>query len=98
MRCVIGRTGTAAAAADVVDLVAGEAGAEDAEAEVEAKTRTTTTTMTGTFRALTRRPIITITTARSNSSSKGTKAKEARMAPDTGAVNTKTSSKAHIDY
>ena len=97
MRCVtVLRTG-AAAAADVADPVAGMAAAGDAEAEVEAKT-TTTTTMTGTFRAWTRRPIITITTARSNSSSKGTKAEEARMAPDTGAANTKTSSKAHVDY
>ena len=79
----------------MVDPVAGEAAAGDAEAEVEAKT-TTTTTMTGTFRAWTRRPIITITTARSNSS-KGTKAEEARMAPDMGAANTKANSKAHVD-
>ena len=92
MRCVtVLRTG-AVAAADVADPVTGEAAAGDVEA------KTTTTTMTGTFRAWTRRPIITITTARSNSNSKGTKAEEARMAPDTGAVNTKTSSKAHVDY
>ena len=89
MRCVIGRTG--AAAADVVDPVAGEAAAGDAEAEVEAKT-----TMTEMSRASIRRPILTITTAR-NSSSKETKAEEARMAPDMGAANTKTNSKAHVD-
>ena len=90
MRCVtVLRTGTAAVA-DVADLVAGMAAAGDAEAEVEAKT-----TMTEMSRAWTRRPIITITTVRS---SKETKAEEARMAPDMGAANTKTSSKAHVDY
>ena len=90
MRCVtVLRTG-AAAAADVADPVAGMAAAGDAEAEVEAKTTTTETS-----RAWTRRPITTITTVRS---SKGTKAEEARMAPVTGAANTKTSNKAHVDY
>ena len=85
--------------ADVADPVTGEAAAGDAEAEVEAKTTTTTTTttMTGMFQAWTRHPITTITTACSNSN-KGTKAEEARMVPDTGAANTKTSSKAHVDY
>ena len=92
MRCVtVLRTG-AAAVADVADPVAGMAAAGDAEAEVEAKT-----TMTEMSRAWTRRPITTITTARSNSN-KETKAEEARMAPDMGAANTKTSSKAHVDY
>ena len=92
MRCVtVLRTG-AAAVADVADPVAGMAAAGDAEAEVEAKT-----TMTEMSRASIRRPILMITTAR-NSSSKETKAKEARMAPETGAANTKTSSKAHVDY
>ena len=91
-RCVnVLQTG-AAAAADVADPVAGMAAAGDAEAEVEAKT-----TMTEMSRAWTRHPILTITTAR-NSSSKETKAEEARMAPDMGAVNTKTSNKVHVDY
>ena len=89
MRCVtVLRTG-AAAVADVADPVTGMAAAGDAEAEVEAKT-----TMTEMSRAWTRRPIITITTVRS---SKETKAEEARMAPDMGAANTKTNSKAHVD-
>ena len=89
MRCVtVLRTGVAAVA-DVADLVAGMAAAGDAEVEVEAKT-----TMTEMSRAWTRRPIITITTVRS---SKETKAEEARMAPDMGAANTKTNSKAHVD-
>ena len=106
MRCVtVLRTGVAAMA-DVADPVAGMAAAgdgpdefkrprrdvaaaRDAEGEVEAKT-----TVTEMSRAWTRRPIITITTVRS---SKETKAEEARMAPDMGAANTKTSSKAHVD-
>ena len=92
MRCVtVLRTGVAAMA-DVADPVAGMAAAGDAEAEVEAKT-----TMTEMSRASIRRPIRTITTAR-NSSSKETKAEEARMAQDMGAVNTKTSNKVHVDY
>ena len=73
----------------MADPVAGMAGAGDAEAEVEAKT-----TMTEMSRAWTRHPITTITTV---CSSKGMKAEEARMAPDTGAANTKTSNKAHVD-
>ena len=90
MRCVtVLRTG-AAAVADAADLVAGMVAAGDAEAEVEAKT-----TMTEMSRAWTRRPITTITTV---CSSKGLKAEEARMAPDMGAANTKTSSKVHVDY
>ena len=74
----------------MADPVAGMAAAGDAEAEVEAKT-----TMTEMSRAWTRRPITTITTVHS---SKETKAEEARMAPDMGAANTKTSSKVHVDY